>query len=316
MVNRISIGASACLLGEKVRYDGGDKQDHFLTGTLGSFFTFVPVCPETGCGLPVPREAMRLEGEPLSPRLITIRGRVDLTERMLAYCRRTVTDLEREELCGFIVKKNSPSCGLFRVKVCNKGIRAKSGRGLFAAAMVGHFSLLPVEEEGRLYDMAIRENFIERVFAYRRWKEFLRGRKGMGELVAFHSINKLQIMAHSPRLCREMGKLLAIGKAMKREELLARYGECFMKALFFHATVKKNTDVLMHIMGYFKKELSHAEKAELLEVIRQYHARLIPLIVPVTLLRHYISWFGQDYLREQTYLKPHPMELMLRNLNS
>ena len=313
MENRIRIGASACLLGEKVRYEGGDKQDHYLTGTLGSFFTFVPVCPETGCGLPVPREAMRLEGEPRSPRLITIRGRVDLTERMLAYCRRTVTDLEREELCGFIVKKNSPSCGLFRVKVYNKGIPAKSGRGLFAAAMVEHFPLLPVEEEGRLYDMTIRENFIERVFAYRRWKEFLRGRKGIVKLSAFHGVNKLQLMAHSPRLCREMGKLVATGKAMKREELLTRYGEYFMEALSFHATVKKNSDVLMHIMGYFKKELTIAEKAELLEVIRHYHARLIPLIVPVTLLRHYISRFEQGSLGEQTYLKTHPVELMLRN---
>jgi uncharacterized protein YbgA (DUF1722 family)/uncharacterized protein YbbK (DUF523 family) len=314
MEDRIRIGASACLLGEKVRYDDGDKQDHYLTDTLGSFFTFVPVCPETGCGLTAPREAMRLEGEPRSPCLITIRSRVDLSERMLAYCRRTVTDLEREELCGFIVKKNSPSCGLFRVKLYNKGIPAKSGRGLFAAAVVEHFPRLPVEEEGRLYDMTIRENFIERVFAYRRWKEFLRGRKGMGELSAFHGVNELQIMAHSPRLYREMGKLVATGKAMKREELLARYAECFMEALSFHATVKKNSDVLMHIMGYFKKELSHDEKAELLELIRQYHALLIPLIVPVTLLRHYISRFEQDYLREQTYLKPHPMELMLRNL--
>jgi uncharacterized protein YbgA (DUF1722 family)/uncharacterized protein YbbK (DUF523 family) len=316
MVNRISIGASACLLGEKVRYDGGDKLDHFLTGTLGTFFTFVPVCPETGCGLPVPREVMRLEEEPQSPRLFTIRGRVDLTERMIAYCRRTVTNLEQEELCGFIFKKNSPSCGLFRVNVYNRGISAKSGRGLFAAAMAGHFPLLPVEEEGRLYDMTIRENFIERVFAYRRWNEFLRGRKGMGELAAFHEVNRLQLMAHSPRLYREMEKLLATGKSMKREELLTRYGKCFMEALSFHATMKKNTDVLMHIMGYFKKQLSHAEKAELLELIRQYHARLIPLIVPVTLLGHHISRLGLEYLLEQTYLKPHPMEFMLRNLNS
>lgn len=313
MENRIRIGASACLLGEKVRYDGGDRQDHYLTDTLGSFFTFIPVCPETGCGLPVPREAMRLEGEPRSPRLITIGGRVDLTERMLAYCRRTVTDLEREELCGFIVKKNSPSCGLVRVKVYNRGIPAKSGRGLFAAAMAEHFPLLPVEEEGRLYDMTIRENFIERVFAYRRWKEFLRGRKGMVELALFHGVNKLQLMAHSPRLCREMGKLIATEKAMQREDLLARYGKCFMEALSFHATVKKNSDVLMHIMGYFKKGLTTAEKAELLELIGQYHARLIPLTVPLTLLRHYASRSGQDSLREQTYLKPHPMEHMLRN---
>jgi len=313
MENRIRIGASACLLGERVRYDGADKRDHYLTDTFGSFLTFVPLCPETGCGLPVPREAMRLEGEPQNPRLITISGRLDLTERMLAYCRKSVTDLEREELCGFIVKKNSPSCGLCRVRVYNRGKSAKSGRGLFAAALAGHFPLLPVEEEGRLYDMAIRENFIERVFAYRRLKELLRGRTDMGELAAFHGINRLQLMAHSPRLCREMGRLVATGQEARLEELLARYADCFMGAFYYHATVKKQRDLLLQIMGSFSKALTPAERAELLAVIRHYHARLIPLTVPLTLLRHYISRFGQDHLLEQTYLKPHPLELMLRN---
>jgi uncharacterized protein YbgA (DUF1722 family) len=232
---------------------------------------------------------------------------------MLEYCRTKVTELEREELCGFIVKKNSPSCGLFRVKVYNKGIPPKNGRGLFAAAMAKHFPSLPLEEEGRLGDTAICENFIERVFAFRSWKEFLRGRKGLGELLAFHTAHKLQLMAHSPQLYRELGKLVASGKGMKREELLARYEERFMEALSLHATVNKQTDVLMHIMGYFKRKISAAEKAELLDAIQRYHDRMISLIAPLTLLRHYAARYGEEYLGVQTYLKPHPAELILRN---
>jgi uncharacterized protein YbgA (DUF1722 family)/uncharacterized protein YbbK (DUF523 family) len=311
--NSIKVGVSSCLLGEKVRYDGGHKHDHYITETLGRFFRFIPVCPEVGCGLPVPREAMRLEGEPDNPRLVTIKTRLDLTERMLDYCRRVAVELENDDLCGFIFKKNSPSSGLFRVKVYNRGGAAKSGRGLFADAVVKHFPLLPVEEEGRLCDMDIRENFIERVFAFRRWKDFLLGERSIGELVEFHTAHKLQVMAHSPKTFREMGKLVAEGKCTDRELLLDRYQGLFMGALALHATTKKNTDVLMHIMGYFKQELSQGEKAELLEVIRNYHDGVIPLIVPITLLRHYVNKYDQEYLKKQFYLNPHPLELMLRN---
>jgi uncharacterized protein YbbK (DUF523 family) len=169
----IKIGVSSCLLGEKVRYDGGHKQDRYITDTLGKCFTFIPVCPEVGCGMTTPREAMRLERDPANPRLITINTRSDKTGQMLAYCATRVRELEAEDLCGFICKKDSPSCGLFRVKVYNNGVAARGGRGLFAAAVARHFSLLPLEEADHLNDPAIRENFIERVFSYRRWKDFL-----------------------------------------------------------------------------------------------------------------------------------------------
>lgn len=164
----IKIGISTCLLGEKVRFDGGHKHAPFITDTLGKLFTFVGVCPEVGCGLSTPREAMRLEGDPAAPRLMTIKTRQDLTEQMLAFCREKVSELEKEGLCGFIFKKNSPSSGLFRVKVYKRGVPVESGRGLFADAIVRHFPLLPVEEEDRLCDMAIRKDFIERVLTYRR----------------------------------------------------------------------------------------------------------------------------------------------------
>jgi uncharacterized protein YbgA (DUF1722 family)/uncharacterized protein YbbK (DUF523 family) len=313
MTTPIKLGVSSCLLGEHVRYDGGHKHDRYITDTLGLYFSFVPVCPEVGCGMPIPRESMRLEGDPAKPRLVSSRTRLDKTEQMLAFCRTKVRELEIEDLRGFIFKKDSPSSGLYRVKVYTNGMPAKSGSGLFAAAVVSHFPLLPVEEEGRLNDPIIRENFIERVFGFSRWKDFLLNNSDTGGLVAFHTRHKLQIMAHSPPIYREIGALVAHGKDMKRSEMLQSYEALFMKALSLHATVKKNTNVLMHIMGYFKKELTHAEKEELLGVISQYHDQLVPLIVPLTLLKHYVNKYEQHYLRQQVYLSPHPAELMLRN---
>lgn len=313
MTEAITIGISSCLLGEQVRYDGGHKHDRYLTDTLGRWFRYLPVCPEVGCGLPIPREAMRLEGDPAAPRLMTRTTRVDHTDRMLDWCRAKVVELEGADLCGFIFKKDSPSSGLFRVKVYHDNGATKNGSGLFAAAMARHFPLLPLEEEGRLNDPDLRENFIERVFSYRRWKDFLAAGPTPGRLVAFHTAHKLQVMAHSPEIYRSMGKLVAGGSALPQDELLRRYEELLMKGLACHATPRKNTNVLLHMMGYFKKELSAGEKAELLEVIGQYHDRLTPLVVPLTLLRHYVRKYGQQYLAGQVYLSPHPAELMLRN---
>lgn len=313
MTTPIAIGVSACLLGEKVRYDGGHKHDRYITDTLGAYFTFVPVCPEVGCGLPTPREAMRLEGDPASPRLMTRQTRIDRTEQMATYCSTKIRELENSDLCGFIFKKDSPSSGLFRVKVYNNGQAVKSASGLFAAAVARHFPRLPMEEDGRLNDPDIRENFIERVFSYRRWKDFRNASPSPGRLVEFHTSHKLLLMAHSPQIYREMGVLVAHSSELLFIDLLQRYEDLLMKGLALHATVKKNTNVLQHIMGYFKQQLSPDEKIELLEVIIQYHDHLLPLIVPLTLLRHYISKYDQQYLKGQVYLAPHPHQLMLRN---
>jgi uncharacterized protein YbgA (DUF1722 family)/uncharacterized protein YbbK (DUF523 family) len=313
MSDTIKIGVSSCLLGERVRYDGGHKHNDYITDILGDYFSFVPVCPEVGCGLPIPREAMRLEGDPAAPRLLTNKTRVDLTAQMQDFCAAKVRELEKEDLCGFIFKKDSPSSGLFRVKVYNNGMAVKNGRGLFAAAVANNFPLLPMEEEGRLNDPPLRENFIERVFSYRRWKDFIASAPTLGGLVEFHTAHKLLMMAHSPDYYRQMGVLVAHGKELAAPELFRRYEELLMKGLTLHATAAKNTNVLQHIMGYFKKELTAEEKAELLEVIRQYHAHLLPLIVPLTLLKHYVRKYDQTYLRNQIYLSPHPAQLMLRN---
>lgn len=295
MTDSITVGVSSCLLGEHVRYDGGHTHDRYITDTLGNYFRFMPVCPEVGCGLPVPREAMRLEGDPATPRLMTRNTRIDLTQQMLAFCSTKVRELENADLCGFIFKKNSPSSGMYRVKVYNSGMPTKSGSGLFAAAVARHFPLLPMEEEGRLNDPQLRENFIERVFSYRRWKDFLASEPTLGRLVEFHTAHKLLMMAHSPEAYRCMGALVAHGKEVPLAELLCSYEEMFMKGLAMHATTKKNTNVLQHMMGYFKKQLSPEEKAELLEVIGQYHEGLAPLLVPLTLLRHYVRKYDQQY---------------------
>lgn len=313
MGKAIKIGVSSCLLGEHVRYDGGHKRDPYVADILGRYFQFIPVCPEVGAGLAIPREPMHLEGDADDPKLMTIKSRVDLTPLMASFCESKVRDLEKEDLCGFIFKKGSPSSGLFRVKVYNKGMPTKAGRGLFAAAVVKHFPLLPVEEEGRLHDDDIRENFIERIFAYRRWKDFLAGGGGAKELIEFHTDHKLLLLSHSPELYRQLGRLVAHVKEVPTEELFVSYESLFMKALSLNATAAKNTNVLQHALGYFKKELTAAEKGEMLDLIRQYHDHLVALVVPLTLLKHYVYKFDQKYLKRQLYLNPHPQELMLRN---
>jgi len=314
MTSAIKIGVSTCLLGEKVRFDGGHKHNRYITQTLGLFFEFVPVCPETECGLGIPREAMRLVGDVDHPRLVTNKTRIDHTEQMLTWAAGRLDDLEKENLCGFIFKKDSPSSGLHRVKVYNdKGQAVKSGRGLFAAAFTARFPRIPVEEEGRLHDPVLRENFIEQVFALKRWREVLKKKKTMGNLVDFHTREKLLLMAHSPKHYREMGRLVAEGKKIKPSDLYDRYEGLLIEALSHRATVAKHTNVLMHIMGYFKKQLSGDEKQEIIELIGNYRSGYLPLIVPVTLLNHFVRKYRQPYLSDQTYLNPHPLDLQLRN---
>lgn len=321
--NAITIGVSSCLLGEKVRYDGGHRHDHYITDVLGKFFAFVPVCPEVECGLPVPREPMRLEGEPGHPRLMTVETRLDKTDQMLAFCRDRVEALEHDDLCGFIFKKGSPSSGLHHVKVYKSpgskegkgksGATVKSGRGLFAREVTRAYPFLPVEEEGRLVEAQCRENFIGRVFTYSRWKRFLESDPDLGDLVQFHTAHKFLVMAHSPTIYRELGALVGKGAQLSKAELFLNYGELLMMAMAMVATVKKHTDVLMHIMGFFKAALSREEKEELLDLIRQYHDHQVPQVVPVTMLKHYCLKFNDHYLRQQLYLSPDPTELALRN---
>ncbi len=310
----IKIGISACLLGENVRYDGGHKKDRYLTDTLGQYVIYVPVCPEVEYGLGIPREALRLVGDPESPRLVTSRSGVDHTEGMLGYAEKRVLDLENEDLCGFIFKSKSPSSGMERVKVYNeKGMPLKKGVGMFAGVFMGRLPLIPVEEEGRLHDPGLRENFIERIFTLRRWREVRAGKKSLGRLVDFHSRNKLLFMAHSPQHYRTMGKLVGHGKEYNVNDLYGRYEILMMEALKLKSTVRKNSNVLQHMLGYFKKQLSPDEKQEVLESIDSYREGYVPLIMPLTLLRHFVRKYEEPYLGIQTYLDPHPVALKLRN---
>jgi uncharacterized protein YbgA (DUF1722 family) len=244
---------------------------------------------------------------------MTFKSKTDHTDRMVAWTKKRVRELESEDLCGFIFKSDSPSSGMIRVKVYNeKGMPHKVGIGMFARAFMEHFPLIPVEDDGRLNDPLIRENFILQIFTMKRWRDNLAGKWGMGNLVDFHTRNKLLIMSHSQKHYRLMGKLVADGKRMPIRELYDQYQLLLMEALKLKTTIRKNTNVLQHLMGYFKKQLSADEKQELLEIFDQYRSEYLPLLVPITLINHYVRKYDQPYLKEQTYLNPHPLELKLR----
>ncbi|MCX5720250.1 MAG: DUF523 and DUF1722 domain-containing protein [Nitrospirae bacterium] len=313
-MEKIKIGISSCLLGEKVRYDGGHKWDRYVTDTLGQYFEWVPVCPEVAYGLPIPREAMHLVGNPDSPRLVTIRTGIDHTEGMLKWTTKKLNELEKENLCGFTFKSRSPSSGLSGVKVYSpSGMPSQRGAGIFGGAFTKRFPLIPVIDDGRLHDPGLRENFIERAFVYKRWLEFMKKGSALKELILFHTEHKLLILSHSPKHFSVLGRLVANAKNYKPEEFYSEYIRTLMESLRLIATIKKNTNVLLHIIGYFKKQLSSNDKQELLEVIENYHRGFVPLIVPITLIKHYVRKFDEPYLKRQYYLNPHPLELMLRN---
>lgn len=312
--NKIRLGISTCLLGEKVRFDGGHKLNAFAVETLSQFFEWVPVCPEVEIGLGIPREALHLTGDPASPRMVTAKSGIDYTEKINRYAQKRVAQLKKLELDGYILKRGSPSCGMERVKVyAENGVPRKTGVGLFARVLLQQLPELPVEEEGRLQDARLRESFIVRVFSHHRWRHMVPLGYRLSQLMAFHAAHKFLLMAHSEQHLRELGKLVARGKTMPAAELRQAYARLFFEGLRRRATPRKHTNVLQHIAGYFKKQLAPDDKQELQHAIDDYHRELLPLIVPVTLLRHYVRKFDIEYIRDQVYLNPHPKELMILN---
>jgi uncharacterized protein YbgA (DUF1722 family)/uncharacterized protein YbbK (DUF523 family) len=310
----VRIGVSSCLLGQKVRFDGGHKRDAFLVDTFGQFVEWVPVCPEAEIGMGIPREPIRLQRVGPSIRLLGVKTATDHTDSMSQWAARRVEALAREALDGYILKKDSPSCGMERVKVYDTGgAPARTGRGLFADALIARLPLLPVEEEGRLSDPRLRDNFVERVFAYRRLRDLFAGRWTTGALVRFHTAHKLTLLAHSPDAYRALGRLVAGAAALPRGEVKAEYESVFMKGLTTLATPRKHVNVLQHMLGYFRKVLDDASRSELGMAVADYQKGLVPLVVPLTLFRHHVRRCGVAYLEGQTYLEPHPKELMLRN---
>ena len=312
---KLRLGVSACLLGRKVRYDGQHKRDPFLVDVLGPFVEWVPVCPEQELGLGVPREPIRLVGSSAAPRLVAERTGKDHTEAMRRLAEARVRELEGLDLSGYVTKKDSPSCGMERVRVHSPrgGPPRRDGVGAFAAVLLAQLPLLPVEEEGRLHDPALRESFVERIFAYARWKAAVGRGMRRGDLVAFHTAHKLALMAHSPAAYRTLGA--AVGGLARGPigRVVEAYGRGFMEALRIPATRGRHANVLQHMLGYFREVLPPADRAELADVVTDYARGHVPLVVPLTLFRHHVRRSGVAYLAGQTYLDPDPKELMLRN---
>ena len=314
------IGISRCLLGDEVRHDGGHKRDPFLVSTFGRFVEWVPVCPEIEVGMGTPREPIQLvvsqDGVPSdgqTVRLVGVKSHTDWTTRMTTFAASRVRELKVADLAGYVLKKDSPSCGLERVRVHDDGHVTRTGRGLFAEALVRELPNLPVEEEGRLNDPALRENFVERVFAYQRLRALFSGRWTIRQLVVFHSMHKLQLLSHSRQGYAELGRLVAGAIKHPRRDLSTTYQRLFMTTLARMATPGRHSDVMMHVAGHLKRLIQPGDRDELLATIHDHRRGVVPLVVPITLLRHHVRRHDVGYLKDQTYLEPHPRELGLRN---
>ena len=347
-MTRLKIGISSCLLGDQVRFDGGHKRDTFLTEVLAPYVEWVRVCPEVEIGLGIPRETLRLVNVGGDARMITTRTGIDHTDTMRAYARRRTAELASAGLRGYVLKKDSPSCGMERVKVYDGSAPTRTGVGTYAEILKETFPALPIEEEGRLADAVLRENFIERVFAYDRLRALFDAAWTQQALIAFHTAHKLALLAHSTTAYQALGRLVAGlpggfappdpparslartsgpaplawltrcrsfagGTAPSRVELQRQYESSFMSALARPSTTKRHTNVLQHMAGHLKDKIDDRSKQELVSCIDEYRRGLVPLVVPLTLLRHHVRAHDIDYLAGQTYLEPHPRELMLRN---
>jgi uncharacterized protein YbgA (DUF1722 family)/uncharacterized protein YbbK (DUF523 family) len=312
---RPRVGISRCLLGDEVRHDGGHKRDRYATDVLAAYVDWVPVCPEVEVGMTTPRPALRLVRGPRALHMITIKTGEDWTDRMNAYSGERVEELEDDGLAGFVLKKNSPSCGMERVKVYDdNGVPARDGSGLFATALLAKFPSLPVEEEGRLNDHRLRECFVTRIFAYQRWRQFLGNDPTPAGLVRFHTAHKYLLLAHSPKRYYELGPQVARAGEAEFHELLASYESGFMAALARPAPAKRHVNVLQHLCGFLKDELDAATRAELGDVIESFRDGVVPLIAPLTLLNHHLRRLDHPWVGEQRYLDPYPRELALRSV--
>ena len=312
-LGQVRLGVSACLIGAKVRFDGGHKRNRFLIDELGSHFEFVPFCPEVAIGMGTPRPSIRLVGDAEAPRALGSRDDgLDVTDALQAYSANRARRLE--SLSGFIFKKDSPSCGMERVRVySDKGMPQREGVGIFARAVQQANPLLPVEEEGRLNDSTLRENFVSRVFVYARWQALRQQGLSKKGLLDFHTRHKLLLMAHSPVAYRELGRLLARLDNASLDGLADRYIERVMEVLKAPVNRKRHVNVLQHLLGYLRKHVDAANRIDLVSVIDDYRLGMVPLVVPVTLLQHHFRSNPHHWISRQVYMNPHPRELLLRN---
>ena len=305
------IGISACLTGEPVRFDGSHKRDRFLTEALGELVEWVPVCPEVGAGMGVPRPTLRLIGDPRRPRLVTGASGHDWTTPVEAYAHEALDRLAGLDLCGFVLKSGSPTCGMERVRVYDdNGVPQKTGVGVFARALMKRYPLLPVEEEGRLRDPGLREGFLDAVFAHARWQRFARAPFRAGALVDFHRRNKYLLRVHSPQLAAQLGRLVAVaGSRSQPDDILRGYGTLFLQAVKVRPSPRKHLSLLRRIAGHLRPYLSPGARVLLHETIDDYAAGLTGRSVPITLLRHHAQEHALTYLGEQSYLDPYPKQL-------
>ncbi|WP_343988145.1 DUF523 and DUF1722 domain-containing protein [Kangiella japonica] len=313
-MKKIPIAISSCLLGNKVRFDGGHKQSKYCLDTLNDWFEYQPICPEMGIGMPAPRPPIRLIDDEGDIRVVQVDDQsFDVTDELKAYAENKLPELD--DICGYIVIRNSPSCGMERVKVYHKNGNpaGKSDRGVYIKEIMKSRPELPVEEEGRLQDVKLRENFITRVFAYQDLKDSVKDKPSVDALVKFHSRYKYLVMAHNYADYKKLGQLVANNDGLELSVLIANYELALMECLKKIANPKSHSNVLYHILGYLKEDLQPEAKKELVNVIEQYRNGSLTLIAPVTLLNHYIKQYGNDYIAQQAYLNPHPIELGLRN---
>jgi uncharacterized protein YbgA (DUF1722 family)/uncharacterized protein YbbK (DUF523 family) len=308
------IAISACLMGAEVRYNGGHKASRLCSRTLTDYFEFIAVCPEVAIGLGVPREPIRLVGDPQQPHAVgTVHHELDVTQPLTNFGQQMAGALG--DICGYIFMQKSPSCGLDRVKVYQPNGSPHDGgaRGIYAQAFCARHPDLPVEEDGRLNDPVLRENFLTRVFAYAAWQELLKNGLSRNGLTDFHARYKYLLMAHNPLQYKALGKLLGDMGQTDPDELGPRYFSELMTALRKCATRGTHTNVLQHLSGYFKQVISAEDKQEVQHVIGQYRHGIVPLVVPLTLLKHHLRHHPDPYVMRQAYLQPHPENLSLRN---
>ncbi len=310
---KILVGISSCLLGAPVRYNGGHKRNDYIEKTLGQFFQFVPFCPEVDIGMGVPRPAIRLLVVDGGVRAVGVKdASLDVTEK-LDRCAQEQKSWHAD-LCGYILKKDSPSCGMERVKTYANGQPRKNGVGLYAARLMANFPLLPVEEEGRLGDPALRENFLQRVYVFHRWRQLLGQGLSHSALTTFHARHKLLFMSHHQNATRALGKLLATGARQGVDQLAGQYISAAMTLLKTQASRRNHVNVLQHIQGYLKGELEPDDKRELGELIEQYRCGEVPLIAPITLLRHHFRKHPDPYIEHSCYMRPWPEVLRHQNI--
>ncbi len=314
-MKKIPIAISSCLLGNKVRFDGGHKQSKYCLNTLNDWFEYQPICPEMGIGMPAPRPPIRLiENEDKAIRVVQVDDHsYDVTDELKAFAKGKLPELN--DVSGYIVIRNSPSCGMERVKVYhqNGNPAGRSDRGVYINEIMNERPELPVEEEGRLQDPKLRENFITRVFAYQDFKDQVKVSPSVDALVKFHSRYKYLVMAHNYADYKKLGRLVANNDGLPLEELIGSYEQALMESLKKIADAKSHSNVLYHVLGYLKEDLAPAAKQELINVIEQYRKGMVTLIAPITLINHYINQYGNEYIAQQAYLNPHPVELGLRN---